>query len=278
MRPVILYRDFDFSAKEFQAAQKHFTLTNTRTSVGTDDLVIGRYSVLPFYREQERDIAALGGKLINSYPEHMYVADVRSWYPDLYAQTDFGARLTPRSWFTAEEMMRDSTYDGPYVVKGATNSRKDLWWSHMWAGSKAQAMEVAVRLTQDALIGQQQIIFREYVPLRQHATTILGAPVGYEWRFFMAYGQILCGAWYWSSFYDKDAPSLSPERVPAAFLGEVAHRIGSKVNFCTIDVAETRDGEFVVIELNDGQMAGLSENDPDAFYARLRVAVDMMNR
>ena len=36
-----------------------------------------------------------------------------------------------------------------------------------------------------------------------------------------------------------------------------------------IDVAQTESGEWIVVELNDGQMSGLSENNPEVLYKNL---------
>ncbi|HVF84662.1 MAG TPA: ATP-grasp domain-containing protein, partial [Abditibacteriaceae bacterium] len=41
-------------------------------------------------------------------------------------------------------------------------------------------------------------------------------------------------------------------------------------NFFSMDVAQTRSGEWIVIELGDGQVAGLpSPKDVEPFYKRL---------
>jgi hypothetical protein len=265
MRPIILYRDFDCGSHEIAAASKYFDLTNSRMDIRSGDLVIGRYSVLPFYREQERDIQLAGAHLINSYQQHQYVADLRQWYPDLEG-------LTPKTWFDSQSMMEDP-YQGPYVVKGMTNSRKDLWHTHMFAPTKADAIQVAIRLQQDTLIGQQPIVFRQYLPLKEYDRSILNAPIAYEWRFFFAYQELLCGAWYWSSYINETKPVPLPCRVPGKFLEQVIERIGGKVNFVVVDVAELADGSFTVVELNDGQMSGPSENDLDILYRRLREVV-----
>lgn len=274
MHAIILYRDYDFSVNEITAARPHFDLTNSRMQIQKDDLVIGRYSVLPYYLEQQRDIMIAGANLINSYDQHMYVADLRRWYQDLREPTVGGAVLTPKTWFDSRSMIEDQTYAGPYIVKGITNSRKDMWFTHMFAETKADAMEVAVRLQQDTLISQQPLVFRQYVPLKEYDKSVLGAPIAYEWRFFFAYGELLCGAWYWSSYIDEDKPTPPVDRVPFSFLGEVIARIRDKVNFVVVDVAETADGEFMVVELNDGQMSGPSENNLDQLYGNLRRVIN----
>jgi hypothetical protein len=273
MRPIILYRDYDFSVDEIAAARPYFDLTNTRMQIKKDDLVIGRYSVLPFYREQARDVMMAGATLINSYEEHLYAADIRKWYADLSVPTPFAAMLTPRTWMSSEELMADTSCDGPFVVKGITNSKKHSWNTHMFAQTKRDAIEVMLRLQEDSLIGQQPIVFRRFIPLKAYDIAVNGMPIGYEWRFFIAYGEVLCGAWYWSSYIREDVEPPPATRVPAAFLGEVCRRIGSKINFVVVDVAETADGEFMVVELNDGQMSGPSENNLGELYRSLHQTV-----
>jgi hypothetical protein len=51
---------------------------------------------------------------------------------------------------------------------------------------------------------------------------------------------------------------------------EIGQRIDS--NFFTMDIAKKKDGEWMIIELGDGQVSGLPENtNKDDFYESLRV-------
>jgi hypothetical protein len=61
--------------------------------------------------------------------------------------------------------------------------------------------------------------------------------------------------------------------VPQAFLAEVNERIKLHANFYVVDVAQTEKGDWIVIELNDGQQSGLSDNSPVALYRWLLEAV-----
>ena len=46
--------------------------------------IIGRYSVLPFYKELEIDVLNVNNcELINSYEQFKYCADLQNWYQDL---------------------------------------------------------------------------------------------------------------------------------------------------------------------------------------------------
>jgi glutathione synthase/RimK-type ligase-like ATP-grasp enzyme len=49
--------------------------------------------------------------------------------------------------------------------------------------------------------------------------------------------------------------------------------VENAVSFYAIDVAETESGDWVVIEINDGQMSGLSCNSPKDLYFNLFRAI-----
>ncbi|KKN67686.1 hypothetical protein LCGC14_0459450 [marine sediment metagenome] len=59
------------------------------------------------------------------------------------------------------------------------------------------------------------------------------------------------------------------DEVPDEFIQEVVRRINGRINFYVIDVGQLESGEWIVVELNDSQMAGLSENNPNVLYANL---------
>lgn len=260
--PIILYRGSEFESDELSFASKYFTCTNRRPDIKSSNLVIGRYSCLPFYFEQEQDIKYVGAQLINSYSQHLYVADLKNYVSDLQ-------ELTPRTW----DNLQDIPDNIPFVLKGETNSRKSNWKKDMFAASKKEAIEVHNRLSNDSLIGNQTIYIREYIPLVKFMDGINGMPVTKEYRFFVVYGQILCGAFYWQNYINDIGFTPNYNEVPSKLLNEVIRRVGNKSNFYTIDVAETISGEWIVIELNDGQQSGLSCNDPDKLYANLSLAV-----
>lgn len=260
--PTILYRSYGMiSEEELCAAKKHFVSFNSRMKVGSGELVIGRYSVLPFYKELEEDLACKGSKLINSYHQHRYVADLSSYVPDL-------EDLTFRTWNAKELPYLPENI--PFILKGETNSKKDLWNTHMFARNKQKAIEVFANLTKDNMIGQQEIYIREYVPLLHLLENNLGPPVSLEFRFFVAYGEIISGGFYWSNHLDELVTIPSVSEVPKDFLTKVIDRVKDKVNFFVVDVAKTQSGDWVVVELNDAQMSGLSENNPEVLYKNLK--------
>lgn len=260
-QPIILYRDFDIEDNERIAMNQNFHTFSSRSLIQSDSLVIGRFSVLPFYKELVKDLGTNNSKLINSWEQHSFVADIGQWYSVI---KDY----TPETW-----SMRVGTNNLPtdcsFVLKGATNSIKRLWTTHMFARTRADISDVYGRLLDDTMIGQQEIFARRYMPLRKLGESVNGMPITEEYRFFICYEQVISGGFYWSSHVnDVIIPKWNKDIIK--YVEKVARLIGDKCNFYTIDIGITEEGNPIVIELNDGQMAGLSENDPFVMYKNLK--------
>lgn len=267
MKPVILFRRGNWTEEaEFEAARQYFDVVEYRSQVPPNSLVIPRYSALPFYGELVKDVEHVGSKLINSLEQHQYVADVTQYVADL-------GELTPRTWIEWGNLP-----EGSYVVKGRTNSRKHEWNKRMFAETRADVPKVARALLDDDLIRDQGLVVREYVPLRTFDYGINGLPITNEWRFFCLNGEIVDAGYYWASMPECEwaghermgEPGEAPPPPEAKELvREVLRRI-DPVPFVVVDVAEKAAGGWIVIELNDGQMSGLSMIPPERFYRNLR--------
>lgn len=262
---IIWYRQgsLEHHKNEQGAMEKYFHCVDSRVKIQAGQTVIGRYSVLPYYEEQAYDIDCLGAKLINSHSQHQWVADLRNWYKDLQG-------YTPKTW----NDLRWIDEEGPYVLKGMTNSRKNKWKTHMFAEDKEKAANIYWELLTDPLFEdtKQDIVIRKFEKLYTYFIGINGMPVTKEFRFFVYQGNIISGGYYWSNYID-DLPEVpSPEEVPRDFLQQVIDIVGNKINFWILDVGQKEDGSWMVIELGDAQMGGLSCNDPDELYANLKEA------
>lgn len=251
----ILFRKGLDEEEEFEACEKHCNTILYRSQMPENSIVWGRYSVLPFYKELEKELNLKGSRLINSYAQHVYVADIENWYPDF-------KDITPQTWFTWGHLP-----EGKYVVKGRTNSRKHEWNKRMFADSKEKLIKVVGSLLDDCLISEQGLCVREYIPLKTFDIGINEMPITNEWRFFFYKDKILSYGYYWSFYEDP------PEDIPSEGLklAKKAAEIARKnIDFFVVDVAETKEGDWIVIELNDAQMSGLSCNNPDILYGRIK--------
>jgi hypothetical protein len=267
-RAVILYRGTEFEKEEMEPAkQAGFICTNSRMDIRAGDLVIGRYSVLPYYLEQARDIKSVGARLINSFAQHQYIADMKNWYEDL-------SEFTPKTWMRLQDAPRE---EAPFVLKGATNSKKFLWDELMFAKDWQAAGVIYNRLMNDGLIGEQDIYVRKYVPLKTYLTSFHGLPITKEFRFFVCRGEVVSRGFYWSSHIDEVVAAVGvlpdPTEVPETLVQEVIARIGDQAEFVVVDFAQMATGDWLVVELNDAQMSGLSENAPEVLYPNLMRAL-----
>jgi hypothetical protein len=159
----------------------------------------------------------------------------------------------------------------PVLLKDYVKSRKHEWVETCYipSANDAQAVERVVRrfLELQGEDVQGGLVFREYIELRSAgAHPQSGMPLAQEFRIFWLDGGPLLTARYWESGeYGAELPSIEQFR-------PIAARIGSR--FFTMDVAQRVDGAWIVIELGNGQVAGLPETaDITAFYARLSAAL-----
>ena len=252
---VLFRRDFD-SDNELAIARQYCNVKEYRSEC-SDKLIVGRYSVLPYYRELEKDLASKDSKLVNSYRQHRWIANFD--YYDALKQFTFPT-WTDDDFYLCKD-------DGPFVVKGRTNSRKHQWKTHMFAKDKHSASCIGSILSTDALIGEQGILYRKYVPLETFEIGINDIPFTNEWRLFFFKHNLLTYGYYWSQ-----ADKADEYRMPDGgleFAKSIANIAKDYVNFFVLDIAKTQEGNWILIEVNDGQMSGLSMCNPHELYKQL---------
>lgn len=264
--PQILFRKNKFNEDEFNIAKQYFDCNTLRSQfsriynyLDKPSTIIGRYSVLPYYKEVEDDLLNFGYTLINSYSTHKYIADFL-WYSDV-------KEYTPKTWFYD---LSQCDYDGPFVVKGRTNSKKNQWATKMFAQDKRQALLIASELMSDDNIAQQGIVFREYVPLETLEMGIGGMRFSNEWRLFFYKDELVAHGYYWEIAEEDTIKNAKLSENGMSFGLEMADIISTCANFFVLDIAQ-KEGtdDWVLIEVNDAQMSGLQCIDAHQFYKNL---------
>lgn len=256
MDTTILFRKTIRDEDEFAAAKKYFRVVENRC-ICNNTTVLARYSCLPFYKELEEDLACNGSSLINSYDQHLWISNF-DYYEVLkeYTFETWDARSYPRFG-----------YEGAVVVKGKTNSKKHHWNTMMFASNRKEAIEVATRLYQDNLVGTQDLIYRRYIPLVTYEVGLNGLAFTNEFRCFFLGNKLIAHGYYWSEAEDAEKRQLSSEGLDFAL--KIAEIASQYTNFFVLDIGEKSEGGWVLVEINDGQCAGLSMIDPDVFYCNL---------
>lgn len=109
------------------------------------------------------------------------------------------------------------------------------------------------------------LVYREFVALQaltEHSVS--GMPLTKEFRVFVKEGRIMQCFNYW------DEGDYGDATVDVNFLKTIIPKIKSQ--FFTIDVAQTKKGEWIIVELGDGQVSGFPEMvDKISFYSDLTV-------
>jgi hypothetical protein len=258
MKTQILFRTDPSSLEEYNVSRKYFDVVQNRTDC-LNSIVIPRYSCLPYYRELEKDLRNLKCTMINSYEQHQWIANF-DYYEELKKYTF--QTWTDHDFYQAPE--------GQYVVKGRTNSRKNAWKKLMFAENKIQALNIAAELMQDSLIATQGIIYRKYEKLKTLEIGSGDQPFVNEWRFFVYRDSILSYGYYWSCG-EECLKTAKLDSKAMDLVGEIIDISKNYVNFYVIDIAQKENGDWVMVELNDGSMSGLSENDPEKLYNNLKI-------
>jgi hypothetical protein len=258
----VLFRPDSSNYDEYKIC-KNIISTETQRSKLNNKFVVGRFSVLPFYKELEEDLKVNGCTLVNSYKEHKYIADFL-YYDDV-------KEFTFPTYFDSYRLPEDK-----YVVKGVTNSRKHEWNTLMFAENKRRAIEISCDLKLDSLLRTQDIIFRKYIPLQTLEYGLNGLPITNEWRLFYFNNDLIAYGFYWSCVEDNVVKSLLDDfrGNGIKFANHVASILSNKATFFVIDVAKTQSGEWILVECNDAQMSGLNTIDPKLFYTSLKGALD----
>ena len=233
-----------------------------RNELPGDAIIISRYSCLPFYAEMENEIVEMGSRLVTSYADHLYLSGMK-WYDTLKG-------LTPTTWFDLGEVEKT---DHGYVVKGLCYSRKFHWDTYMRAEDLLELNDVIDRLGFGDLVRNQELAIREFVPLRSYGTHENGLPITEEWRCFFAGTTPIASGFYWSKSDKADDRGVIPEEaqdLAQCVADQIDGDLQSDDALLAIDVAQTEEGGWILIEINNGSMAGLSAIDPEHFYTQLQ--------
>ena len=226
-----------------------------------DVSVVLRMGAVGDYAARYASFASEGLNLIHTPEQYFRCSQLPGWYPLI-------EQLTPRSvCFDAFPTLREvrKHFDFPFFMKGARQtSRHQRQLSIIESPDQfAAAAEVYAA---DPILQWQRVVCREFIPLRPvGAHTSLTLPRAFEFRSFWWHGTCVSIGPYWiGEHYDM----TETEKVAAL---SVAREAANQVNvpFLVVDVAQTMEGRWIVIECNDGQESGYAGNSPMSLWRRL---------
>jgi ATP-grasp domain, R2K clade family 2 len=160
----------------------------------------------------------------------------------------------------------------PVILKDYVKSEKHDWEPACYVpdasntASLRGAINKLVELRDKYL--NEGIVVREFVQLNDltiHSKS--GMPLTEEYRLFFCNKKLVDIYDYWEEGeYAFSKPDTSE-------FEEIAKRVES--NFFSMDIARQKDGQLIIIELGDGQVAGLPDKvDRNEFYKRIKSILD----
>lgn len=211
-------------------------------------------------------LAKLGIYLINDPSAYKYCHYLPESYSVIHSYTPKTVWTKTTGDISIDEIIKLLSPFGsqPVVVKDFVKSRKHEWQEACYipsASDKNLVERIVSRFIE--LQGNQLtegLVFREFIefePLSKHSKS--GMPLTKEFRIFFLDHKPIYTVEYWE---EGDYEGILP---PIHEFAEVAKKVQSR--FFTMDVAKCLDGDWMIIELGDGQVAGLPDNaDVLCFY------------
>lgn len=217
-------------------------------------------------------------RLIHTPEQYRHV----HYLPESYAKI---AGVTPNSiWFplpnpvlidAAENLAAEAVRvfnNHPIIVKDYVKSRKHEWDEACYIPDASDENKVRQTVRRFLELQGSQLneglVFRAFAELEVLARHPLsGMPLSREIRVFVLEGNPIFVSTYWEAGEDAAFNAV---------LGEFQAVIRSiESRFFTIDFAKTNNGPWIVLELGDGQVAGLPDDtNAEHFYMQLKKSLE----
>jgi hypothetical protein len=211
--------------------------------------VILRTGAIDDYESLSDTLMEFGLSLINSASQHAMASLLPNWYPKI---KEFTARSV---WYetlpAAETILAEFTF--PVFIKGERQTNRHSRATSI-ANNLADLENILYYWKQDEVLGWQRLICRDFIELErigEHAGDKIQPSK--EFRIFLWKNSAVGIGHYWTEF-EKVELAVS-ERAHIIKLAEEISTIVD-VPFLVVDVAKKADGDWIVIELNDGQESG----------------------
>jgi hypothetical protein len=226
---------------------------------------IGYIPPLERYQAIYEAALAKGVRLINSPAEYQTAIEFDKFYP-------LPGDLTPPSAIissVAECAAAGVAIGYPVFVKGTVQSRKSKGWRACVAHNQSELENLTGVLLQLETRSRGLVIVRQLVSLQHERKSGEDFPFGREFRVFSYAGQILEYGYYWEGDDSLSHLSKAEENTVLDLAWEAAHRVN--VPYLAVDIGQTEAGEWIVIEVGDGQFAGLSQVSPLKLWHKLNI-------
>ena len=223
---------------------------------------VARIGAFEDYKGLYRENLELGISMIHTPEEHERCTLLPLWYPLIEA-------YTPRSrWYSSIPTLTEieSDFEFPVFLKGARQTNK-----HAASASIVRTredFEQAVNIFRsDPVLHWQDLVCRELLNLRPVSGGVDGKiPASFEFRTFWWRGELVGVGPYW---YEAESYKWTDSEHADA-IATARHAVDAVgCTFLVVDVAQTLEGQWVVIECNDGMESGYAGASPFSMWQKI---------
>ena len=261
---------FDFSLISYEELTGGNTTKALNFVKKSEQKILGIYRgwmlTPPQYNALYNGLLEKNIKLINSPTEYKHC----HYLPDSYDKIKF---ITPESYWTTDLSnisiinLASKFGENPIIVKDFVKSEKHNWADACFIPNASESDKLIsvvnkfIKLRGSSL--NEGLVLRKFEELEfltEHSKS--GMPLTREFRLFFLNKKLVKTFNYWDEGnYGKTKPEIDE-------FTKIAKNIDS--NFFTMDIAKKKNGEWIIMELGDGQVAGLPDNaDRIEFYYNL---------
>ena len=222
------------------------------------------------YEKLYEELLTKNIRLINNPQEYKFCHYLPQWYESLKSFTPKTTYKELNEEFDINKYQQELNEfeDKPIIVKDYVKSQKHYWNEACYIPNPRdkektkRVIEKFIELQGEDI--NEGLVFREYVELEKLTNhSISGMPLTKEYRVFVLRGELISTYNYWD---EGDYEGVIPKF--EQFEGLIK-QIRSK--FYTIDIARKKNGEWIIMELGDGQVSGLPENaNKEEFYKEIK--------
>ncbi len=207
--------------------------------------------------------------MINTPEEYANLTFIPNWYEKI-------SDLTPQVYYTDKECSKReilyylSLFDGSAIVKDYVKSRKSEWNEACYikdVNNIRNSMEVInnfiTRQGEDLSGG---IVLRQFVDLKPiKFDEEKQMPLSEEYRVFVYNKKVFVTLDYWRGREIKDISEF--EDIVDVCISRL------ECSFYSIDIAKTKEGKYIVVEVGDGQGSSIKSLNEEIFYDRFLEAL-----
>jgi hypothetical protein len=192
-------------------------------------------------------------RLLNSPDEHLTAQEFDRAYSLLVGMTPESVTISsPDQCNKAAEQL-----GFPLFVRGAVRSLKASGWKACVAANIEELQALAGKFFESEYRSRGRVIVRKLVELKRSRYSDEGFPLGREYRLFLYRDKILGYGYYWEGEDPLSELNPAEEKEVLSLATEAARRLN--VPFVAIDIGQLTNEEWIVIEVNDAQFAGVSQ-------------------